>query len=71
MSDVRRVPSGPAFTAPYRALDGAPYHGDSDGTYAALVLDSVACDALGQRWIVHHDDMLDAVMMLGVDWEDG
>ncbi len=33
-----------------------------------------ACDAFGQRWLVHHADMLDAVVllgeMLGVDWED-
>ena len=34
-----------------------------------------ACDAFGQRWIVHHDYLLGAVVllgeMLGVDWEDG
>ena len=34
-----------------------------------------ACDAFGQRWIVHHDDLLEAVVLLGerlgVDWEDG
>ena len=34
-----------------------------------------ACDDYGQRWIVHHDDLLKAVVllgaMLGVDWEDG
>ena len=34
-----------------------------------------ACDDYGQRWIVHHDDLLGAVVllgaMLGVDWEDG
>ncbi len=34
-----------------------------------------ACDDYGQRWIVHHDDLLEAVVllgaMLGVDWEDG
>ena len=34
-----------------------------------------ACDEFGQRWIVHHDDLLKAVVllgeMLGVDWEDG
>ena len=102
------MPSGPSFTSPYRALDGAPYHGDSDGTYAALVPDRVACetldamcsvckvhcatwrtdvggeigywtldacDAFGQRWIVHHEDLLKVVVllgeMLGVDWEDG
>ncbi len=32
-------------------------------------------DAFGQRWLVHHDDLLEAVVllgeMLGVDWEDG
>ncbi len=34
-----------------------------------------AWDGFGQRWIVHHDDLLAAVVllgeMLGVDWEDG
>ena len=34
-----------------------------------------ACDDSGQRWLVHHDDLLKAVVllgeMLGVDWEDG
>ena len=34
-----------------------------------------ACDNFGQWWIVHHDDLLEAVVllgeMLGVDWEDG
>ena len=34
-----------------------------------------ACDDFGQRWLVHHDDLLAAVVllgeMLGVDWEDG
>ncbi|MCZ6445777.1 MAG: hypothetical protein O7F17_02085 [Planctomycetota bacterium] len=34
-----------------------------------------AWDDFGQRWIVHHDDLLEAVVllveMLGVDWEDG
>ena len=34
-----------------------------------------ACDDFGQRWTVHHDDPLNAVVllgdMLGVDWEDG
>ncbi len=24
-----------------------------------------ACDAVGQRWIVHHDDLLRAVVLLG------
>ena len=32
-------------------------------------------DDFGQRWIVHHDDMLEAVVllgaMLGVEWDDG
>ena len=43
---------------------------DADGYWT---LD--ACDAFGQRWLVHHDDLLAAVVllgeMLGVDWEDG
>ena len=43
---------------------------DADGCWT---LD--ACDAFGQRWIVHHDDLLKAVVllgeMLGVEWEDG
>ncbi len=34
-----------------------------------------ACDAFGQRWLVHHDELLKAVVllgeMLGVKWEDG
>ncbi len=34
-----------------------------------------AGEASGQRWIVHHDDLLEAVVllgeMLGVEWEDG
>ena len=34
-----------------------------------------AWDDFGERWLVHHDDLLDAVVllgeMLGVDWEDG
>ncbi len=33
------------------------------------------CDDLGERWLVHHDDLLKAVVllgaMLGVEWEDG
>ena len=43
---------------------------DADGNWT---LD--ACDDFGQRWIVHHDDLLKAVVllgeMMGVDWEDG
>ena len=43
---------------------------DADGHWT---LD--ACDAFGQRWLVHHDDLLEAVVllgdMIGVDWEDG
>ncbi len=34
-----------------------------------------ACDDFGERCIVHHDDLLEAVVllgaMLGVEWEDG
>ncbi len=34
-----------------------------------------ASDAFGQRWLVHHDGLLKAVVllgaMLGVEWEDG
>ncbi len=34
-----------------------------------------AWDESGERWIVHHDDLLKAVVvlgeMLGVEWEDG
>ncbi len=34
-----------------------------------------AYDAFGQRWLVHYDDLLEAVVllgeMLGVEWEDG
>ena len=34
-----------------------------------------ACDAFGQRLLIHHDDLLKAVVllgeMLGVEWEDG
>ena len=34
-----------------------------------------AWDAFGQRWVVEHDDLLKAVVLLGemvgVDWEDG
>ncbi len=44
--------------------------GDSDGCWTLDV-----CDAFGQRWLVHHDDLLAAVVllgeMLGVEWEDG
>ncbi len=44
--------------------------GDSDGCWT---LD--ARDDFGQRWLVHHDDLLKAVVllgeMLGVEWEDG
>ena len=33
------------------------------------------CDAFGQRWLVEHEDLLEAVVllgeMLGVDWEGG
>ncbi len=43
---------------------------DADGYWT---LD--ACDDAGERWLVHSDDLLDAVVllgdMLGVDWEDG
>ena len=43
---------------------------DADGYWS---LD--ACDAVYQRWLVHHDDLLKAVVllgeMLGVEWEDG
>ena len=43
---------------------------DGDGNWT---LD--ACNAFGQRWIVRHDDLLEAVVlqgeMLGVEWEDG
>ena len=35
---------------------------DSDGD-GYWTLD--ACDDLGQRWIVHHDDLLEAVVLLG------
>ena len=34
-----------------------------------------ACDDFGKWWLVHHDDLLTAVVllgeMLGVEWEDG
>ena len=34
-----------------------------------------ACDDFGERGLVHHDDLLKGVVllgeMLGVDWEDG
>ena len=43
---------------------------DGDGNWT---LD--ACDESCQRWLVHHDDLLAAVVllgeMLGVEWEDG
>ncbi len=43
---------------------------DADGYWT---LD--ACDDFGQRWLFHHDDLLNAVVllgeMLGVDLEDG
>ena len=42
---------------------------EGDGNWA---LD--ASDESRQRWLVHHDDLLDAVVLLdeivGVDWED-
>ena len=51
--------------ATWRAEDA-----DGDGHWT---LD--ACDDFGQRWLVHHDDLLAAVVllgaMLGVEWEDG
>ncbi len=53
--------------SPQRAL-ASPPGGDDYWT-----LD--ACDDFGQRWLVHHDDLLKAVVllgeMLGVEWEDG
>ena len=52
--------------ATWRSEDG----GGGDGQWT---LD--ACDACGQLWLVHHDNLLAAVVllgeMLGVDWEDG
>ena len=51
--------------ATWRAEDA-----DGDGNWT---LD--ACDESGQRWLVHHVDLLAAVVvlgeMLGVEWEDG
>ena len=53
---------GLAFAALKPSIDDLPHDLD-------------ACDAFGQRWLVHHDDLLKAVVllgeMLGVEWEDG
>ena len=53
---------GLSFAASQPSIDDLPH-------------DLEACVAFGQRWIVHHDELLEAVVllgeMLGVDWEDG
>ncbi len=50
----------------------ATWRPEDTGGDGYLTLDT--CDDSCQRWIVEHDDLLEAVVllgeMLGVDWED-
>ena len=80
---VERNTDNFVFSLPYLFLDPrsdvirpvhcATWRTEDAGGDGYWMLD--ACDESGQRWLVHHDDLLKAVVllgaMLGVDWEDG